>query len=258
MLKIHGENGKHASDIKSRGLFDGTADNEQSVVVPIFATRYVVSLLLQEWISGENIVNLSGLMSTSPSWIHNLHFLFGPNAQENLFVATAGNISKPGRVILDNAEKKGIWIIETSREEHDRKMAVIQWLANFLLVFIWRTADEYIRKSLIEPWKTTESTIQDMIFQNNPVESLLNEFFYTLKINKNDPLKTFWCLVGKYLRPEDIEKFSTPNFRRIMGLIEEGVKILLDPEYIDKYRDMLKQNGHLFIGRQISLIRAER
>jgi len=65
-------------------------------------------------------------MSTSPNGTHNLHFLFGPNAVGDLSVATAGHISEPGRIILDNAENQGIRIIETSREEHDTKMAIIQ------------------------------------------------------------------------------------------------------------------------------------
>jgi hypothetical protein len=82
-------------------------------------------------------------MSTSPNGIHNLHFLFGPQATKNLSVATAWVLSNPWRALLDNAAKKSMRIIETTREEHDKKMAIIQWLSHFLLVLLGWPMDQW-------------------------------------------------------------------------------------------------------------------
>lgn len=64
--------------------------NTHAVVVPIYATRNHITKLLKEGTADpQDIVNLAGVMSTSPNGIHNLHFLFGPQATKDLSVATA-------------------------------------------------------------------------------------------------------------------------------------------------------------------------
>jgi hypothetical protein len=255
MLTIHGKDGQHASDIQKRWLFENTHQTDHAVIVPISATRYVVSSLLQNSISSRNIVNFSGVMNTSPNGIHNIHFLFWPNATGKLSVATTWDISLPGRIILDNAQKNGIHIIETTREEHDEKMAIIQWLSNFLLILIWESDEAEIQKWLIDPWKTTENTIKDMIFQNSPMEIVIKEFFDQIKKNSNDPIKTFWYLVNKYITSEDMRKFSTPNFKRIIDCLWNNIQLKLSSEYIDNFKDKFQKNGYHFIWDQVRYIR---
>jgi hypothetical protein len=58
-----------------------------------------------------------------------------------------------------------------------------------------------------------------MIFQNSPAEIIIKEFFDTLYKNAYNPLKTFQNIVESHLTPDDIDKFSTPNFRRIQRVI---------------------------------------
>ena len=60
-----------------------------------------------------------------------------------------------------------------------------------------------------------------MIFQNTPAEVIIAEFFDTIERNNNDPLKTFQQIVDRHLTSSDIERFSTPNFRRILKIISE-------------------------------------
>lgn len=257
MITIHGKGGQHATDIQKRGLFEKTHKQHHAVVVPIASTRYKIASLLEEWVHSEDIVNLAGVMSTSPNGTHNLHFLFGPNAVGDLSVATAGHISEPGRIILDNAENQGIRIIETSREEHDTKMAIIQWLAHFLLVFIGETQHaNIIREALIDQWKTPSNTVQDMIFHNTPTEFIIREFFDKLWKNGNDPLKTFSHIVDLHVSHHDIMKFSTPNFKRIMNILESAIQISVTHEYVAHFRSMFKKRGFQFVWEQIQSIRS--
>ena len=51
--------------------------------------------------------------------------------------------------------------------------------------------NQHIQTYLIDPWKTPEGTIKDMIFQNSPMEFMAKQFFGSLKMHANDPLKTF-------------------------------------------------------------------
>jgi hypothetical protein len=96
--------------------------------VPISATRRKIEDLLEhDGIPPSNIINLSGVMMTSPNGISNLHFLFGKNVNTDLRVAIAGNITPLVRNILDRAFLQGgIVSFETTRIEHDKKMAIIQ------------------------------------------------------------------------------------------------------------------------------------
>ena len=260
MLTIHGKGWQHAQDLQKHWVFetlDYQVSNTHAVVVPIYATRNHITKLLKEGTADpQDIVNLAGVMSTSPNGIHNLHFLFGPQATKDLSVATAWVLSNPWRTMLDNAERKGMRIIETTRVEHDEKMAIIQWLSHFLLVFVGWLENDDIQKSLIIPWVAPEGTVQDMIFQNTPAEVIIAEFFDTIERNNNDPLKTFQQIVDRHLTSSDIERFSTPNFRRILKIISEWtIQISLDTNYIQAFRQSINSLGMRFISERIRCIR---
>lgn len=260
MLKIHGKWWQHAKDLQSRWIFDGfdaRPDNSvHAVAVPIYVTRFRITELLKSDVAPINIVNLAGVMSTSPNGIHNAHFLFGPNTQDDLSVVTTCTTTSPWKVMLDNAERRWMRIIETTREEHDTKMAIIQWLSHFLLVFIGWTNDEDVHENLITPWIAPEVTIQDMIFQNSPAEIIIKEFFDTLYKNAYNPLKTFQNIVESHLTPDDIDKFSTPNFRRIQRVIAGWtIQITLSEDYVRSFRESLNSQWMLFISKTIQSIR---
>lgn len=260
MLTVHGKWWQHAQDLERRWIFNGLdsqVDHTHAVIIPIYLTRAHITELLKDGVADpQDVVNLSGVMSTSPNGIHNLHFLFGPQATKNLSVATAWVLSNPWRALLDNAAKKGMRIIETTREEHDKKMAIIQWLSHFLLVLLGWLNNDDIQKSLIDPWVAPIGTVQDMIFQNSPAEGIITEFFDTIWWNGNDPLKTFQAIIDKHLTPNDIERFSTPNFRRILTIISEwNIQISLHPRYIQSFRQSMNSHGMRFISGQILAIR---
>lgn len=260
MLTIHGVRWQHAQDLLRRWVFDWFEqldDDNHIIAIPIRDTRSHITRLLQsDWVLPKNIVNLAGVMTTSVNGIANLHFLFGPNGQDNLSVATAWDASNPWKIILDNANNLSMRIIETTRLEHDKKMAVIQWLSHFLLVFIGWTNDEDIQKSLIIPWIAPEGTIQDMIFQNPFAEDIIAEFFDNLANNTYNPLTTFQHIVDSHLSPSDIDKFSTPNFRRIQHVISEwDIQIELPKQYVQDFRRFINSHWMQYISKQLQSIR---
>lgn len=69
-------------------------------------------------------------MAKAPNGTPSVHFLFGPAATTKLKVAIAmetfGTRNKLIPKLLVKAESQGIRIIETSKIQHDSKMAVIQ------------------------------------------------------------------------------------------------------------------------------------
>lgn len=74
-----------------------------------------------------------------------------------------------------------------------------------------------------------------MIFENPFAEEIIVQFFEKLKNNGGNSLKTFRQIVETNLTAIDIEKFSTPNFMRILHFVS-GQDLLLSEVVARKIR----------------------
>lgn len=255
MATIHGEHGQHAQDLIQRAIVSGSPTREHLVIVPITQTASVITNLLdRELVPQPKILNCSGVMTTSPSAISSIHFLFGPGSTKDLKVAVAWPQTTLTKKILDRARAQSIRVIETSRTEHDRKMAVIQWLSHLFLVLIGWEKNTHIQESLIKPWKTTTWTIVDMIFANPFAEEIAVEFFESLRKNQNNPIAAFRAISDTHLGSTDRDNFSTPNFDRIVSFIPES-QIIIPQNKIASTRHQLNTTGRVFLVNKIHQIR---
>lgn len=89
-----------------------------------------------------------------------------------------------------------------------------------------------------------------MIFENPFAEEVIIQFFENLKNNGNDPMKTFLQVVDKNLVPEDIAKFHTPNFKRILEFTSDG-KLTMADDDIMMMRSEMNHLGKKFIQDRI-------
>jgi len=226
---------QHASNLIDRWIFNEFSPetiekqdklpNEltnSAVIVWITQTQDLINKIIQLSNLDSEIINFSGIMSTTPEtirnnrWISNFHFLFWPKAKENLKVVFAWDLSQTSLKIIDNAKKQSIKIIESSIEEHDSKMAITQALTHLFIFLSW-LSDNPNKQQLIKEWNTPNSTIADMIFEN--------EFFKHVILNMtlwNNLSKTFLNTVKHNLNNEDIQNFWTPTFLRIMKFAQEN------------------------------------
>lgn len=256
MATIHGLNGQHSQDLIRRWLISLEPTGEQLIIVPIIQTgQKIMQLLDTKVVKQPDIVNFAGVMTTSPNAIANLHFLFGPWITKDLKVAVAWPTTPLIQKILDTVHGQKIRIIETTRIEHDRKMAIIQWLSHLVLILIWECWNQHVQSTLIKPWKTPENTIIDMIFANPFAEDIAIEFFELLPKNNHNPIKTFKHIVNKHLIWDDMFDFSTPNFDRIISFWDENTEII-SPIQIQQIRVGLNTIGREFLQNKINSIRS--
>ncbi len=260
MIHIHGENGIHATDLKRRGIIndldhDDSNEDKHLLVINIEQTGMKIRELLESGVSQENILNFCGVMTKWPNAITNLHFLFWPDASNDLKVAIAWPKSKLCEKILERVNISNIRIIGTSRTEHDRKMAIIQWLSHLFLLLIWENNERSIQSNLIHPWKTPINTVSDMIFENPFAENIAIEFFdWLMKSNWKFPFEIFQHIVTKHLSQQDIDDFSTPNFNRIFWFKQE-IDFSLNITLIEEYRKSLNTFWKIFLKNKIESIR---
>ncbi len=255
MITLHGTDWQHATDLKERGLFKNITEGGHVIIVPISHTKECVTKLLQDGVPKNQIVNLSGVMSTSPREVHNLHFLFGPGAKKGLTVATTENISIPGRFLLDNAEKCGIRIVHINQEEHDKKMAIVQWLSHLLLILVWQEPHSEVQKSLIVPWITGIGTIQEMIFQNPFAKPIIWEFFDRIQQHNGDALLGLNSIIEDHLTQRDRDILGTPNFRRILDFIQLDAKIRIPEERLLLIQSLIHEQKISAIQQEVLSIR---
>ena len=255
MITLHGTEGQHATDLKARGLFKDITETGHIIIVPISHTKACVMQLLQGGVPNNRIVNLSGVMSTSPREVHNLHFLFGPGTKNNLTVATTENISIPGRFLLDNAEKCGMRIVHIDQEEHDKKMAIVQWLSHILLILVWWEQQPEVQKSLLVPWITPIGTIQEMIFQNPFARPVIIDFFDRVKQQNGDVFRSLETIIQNQLTQKDIDNLGTPNFRRILDFIKLDTKIRIPEERVLLIQSLIHEQKISSIEEEVRAIR---
>lgn len=261
--KIYGGKGSHAQDLLKRWLLISGKEwcGAHFVTLPISTIESaILELLLERQIPQWQIVSFSGVMTKSPNGVPAMHYLFGPWATKGLKVAVANTSPKyPPLVqsLLDQAQSKGIKIIETSRTEHDKKMAVIQWLMHLWLVLVWGRWSDDIKTSLIEPWKTPIQTIIDMIHANPFAEEAIKDFFDALPKYNHNINFALQAVVDKHLTCTDIENFWTPNSDRILQyLSRSGEWIVIPREEVERVRGALNTRGYTFLWQQVESIRS--
>lgn len=223
--------GQHATDLQRRGILDNIQPNLIEIwdthtniewhphvfCIPISSTKQAIERICTHptW----EIINFSGIMSTTPedlpesTQVSNFHFLFWPKAENGLKTVFAWELSPTTSQIIENCRKLWIEVIESSVEEHDKKMAVVQALSHttILLSWIWK----HIDNPLLQEWNTPNSTIADMICENKFFKPILEKLQVTLSKwwNVSD---FFIQIVSEELTPEDIQNFWTPTFLRIL------------------------------------------
>jgi hypothetical protein len=168
-----------------------------------------------------------------------MHFMFGPNADQNLKVITSEVKSKIWTTMLDNSKKKWIQIIESSIGEHDRNVAITQWLTHFLILVSWILIKE---NKLLEKWNAPIGTINDMVNLNPFSIKEINEFLDTLSIWK-DVFKSYLEFVTDKLDEKQRDNFWTPRFWEVFNFCREN-KLILNEENLKKIME-LEQNNFL-------------
>lgn len=207
-----------------------------------------------------DIISLSGVMSKAPNGVPSAHFLFGPGAKGNLKMALATETFDSKNVLvsslIEKVHARGMQIIETTKVEHDAKMAIIQGLMHLWLVIVGDIEDEIIQKNLIIPWRTPIQTIVDMIHANPFAEIRIREFFEALSKNNPNISRALRGLIKENLSKKDMEKFGTPNSERITEhLRKKKNDIKVPKKIIDVIINDLNTFGHKSLCKRIDNIR---
>ncbi|MDP2090670.1 MAG: hypothetical protein Q8K30_03650 [Candidatus Gracilibacteria bacterium] len=238
-INIFGGAGQHASNLIDRGIFEDFSTNTiekndtlannnsaNAVIVGITETEKLISEIINNKQDNNDLINFSGIMSTTPEHIRNqkgisnFHFLFGPKAKENLKVIFAGDLSETSLKIIDNAKKQSINIIESSIEEHDSKMAITQAMTH-LFIFFTGLSDNPSKNELLKEWNTPNNTIADMIFENIFFKKVFEEFIKDVG-NSTNISEIFSDIVSKNMSENDIKNFGTPTFLRVTNFISKN------------------------------------
>ena len=230
-------------EIINRGEEDDLEANSSThwIIIPISKTHELIQELNIKW-QTENIINFSGIMSTTPEsirdnkWVENLHFLFWPGQEGTLRACLAyenTELSLAIWKIIDNSRKNDIWIIETDTEEHDEKMTNVQWLHHLVR---WILNKDNVELP-ISPIKTNPQTVREMITWNPYMISIIDRFKEKIKNNeKIDILKIFMEIAGENLTRQDIDKFWTHKFKETLRFARGPRKeVMIDTSEILKF-----------------------
>lgn len=257
-LQIIWGNWQHGQDLLKRWIFtwfnsstiskrwEIFPDFDAVFTTPISETKAIIELILQSWFISErkDLINLSWIMSTSPEWlwVENMHFMFGPSAEKDLKLIEAWISSKTWKIILENANNRWIQIIESSREEHDKKVAITQWLTHLLTLISLILIPN---NELLEKWKAPIWTINDMVNFNEFSLIEINSFIYSLSV-WTEIFDAFLAFVRERLTEIEIDNFWTPNFLRVAKFCREN-KFILDNEALLKILELDRHNFLWFI-----------
>ncbi len=92
-----------------------------------------------------------------------------------------------------------------------------------------------LQQNVIQHWQTPIGTITDMIHANPFAELVIKKFFRSLQYYDYDLSAALSSTIDFNLKPEDIEKFGTPNAERVICFIRaKDSKIVLPREEIEK------------------------
>lgn len=258
---IYGGHGAHAKDLIERKLLVPWEDDHHAhfVFLPISIIGTAVHEIINWWVSQQQIVSFSGMMTKTRSGIPAMHFLFGPRATWQLKVVVANTFAGYSPLVqklVERAQREWIKIIETGRVDHDEKMWVIQGFMHLWLVLAWKHQTDTIQTSLIKSWITPIQTIVEMIHENPHAEEVIKEFFDILPRHSYNLITALQEVVEKHLSEGDIENFWTPNSNRILNYARlTDDTIIASWDEIQAVRVALNTSGGAFLKHQIEKIR---
>lgn len=155
------------------------------LVVPIAQAKQAVADILALRGPDHLIIDCSGVMRSANvaipfgyDAVSQFHFLAGPQSAENLRVACVrGSVrNSVFDLMMINAEKiADARIIETTTEEHDVAMGMIQGLTH-ALALVLREAKKLPETMIASHTKTPSQTSADMIYFNSKTAPTINEF----------------------------------------------------------------------------------
>ena len=266
--KIYGGNGVHARDLIERELLvPGTEWSEAHfMTLPISITEAAAVEMMNNGIPQDNMASLAAVMTKTPNGVNTIHYLFGKGAKaregKSLKVVFANTTPHSPLIIalMERAQSKHLKIIETSRIEHDKKMAYTQWLMHLWLVLAGRNTVQNadIKTSLLIPWQTPAQTVIDMIHANPFAEESIRRFFDELPRTHYNLSHALRIVLDMYLNPGDLDDFWTPNSDRIVDFVDQWNKITTSQEEIEKVRSALNTRWYEFLRQQIESIRPKK
>lgn len=256
--------GAHAKDIDKRGLFvDGEKGSEAHFfTLYISIIKWAISELLKTGHNQWNIVSLSGIMAEAPNGVPAAHFLFGPWAtwtDASPLKVVFSNTSPDSPLVTrlkERAQQKSLKIIETSRIEHDQKMAFTQWLMHLWIILAWQVAPTVVQADIINPWKTPVQTVIEMIHLNPFAEWAIMAFFDEVWRHNYDLGSALMALIEKNLTDTNLADFGTPNSHRVLTYLQHHPgKLIISREQIEEARMHLNNDGFIFLRDTIEKIR---
>lgn len=254
--------GDHSRDLRQKWLLPaGTTEHHaHHVLLPIITIESAILELLGQWISQQDIISFSGVMAKVPNGTPSVHALWGPAATTKLKIAVAMETFGPSNVLIQKLLEKmtsnGIAIIETNKPEHDNKMATIQGLINLWLIMVWEEENENLQTQVLQHWKTPVGTIVDMIHANPFAEIIIKRFFESLSSNNYNASTTLEKAIHTNLSAEDLDKFWTPNSKRVIEFVsKQAGKIVVSEEAVRQLKKELNTHGHTSLAQRIKRIR---
>lgn len=190
-----------------------------AIITPIRVTSKIIENILNLSWDSVQIVNFAWVMATTPNnefWrVSNIHCLFWPWVTNNLNAIVTKNKNEFSLLIENNLKNAWVNLIELSPDEHDKKMAIIQWLAHFCEILLWiyfRDRDEVVQ--LLSHWKTSDIVIEDMITLNPYSEKIIKELGFLIA-DGIELWDIFVSISSNWLNDLDIDTILTPNFKRV-------------------------------------------
>jgi len=251
---------KHFSDLYPRWVFEWfnlrgilrwkSANGIPENLVILTTTLRVIAKQVRHITDNPDItlLSLAGLMNPkiiwkdtpikSPDKIINIHFLFWEWTKKDLKIALSANgrdiedLPLSIQQIIKNTQKLWMKIIKTNPEEHDEKMAYVQWLPHRILAVL--SAVRKLPPEVENPWKNNVpvSTCVDMILRNNYMQEVTKSFLSHFIRNWNN-ISEAWKSIFTDDVMQDFEKWKTPNFRRVDTFLREK-EIIIDSNEASK------------------------
>ena len=161
--------------------------NASLITVPISVANELVQRIIS--LRGQDHLNIdaSGIMRSANvdipfpyDTVSHFHLLAGPNSPGpvNMAIVRGKHHNPVYEKILVNAEEKGVKIIETTTEEHDTVMAVVQGLTHAISLIL--AEKNTLPVDMVERRnKTPARTSAEMIVMNTRVQPVIHNFINT-------------------------------------------------------------------------------
>jgi hypothetical protein len=199
--------------------------------VPISVANELVQQIIELRGPEHLIIDASGIMRSANvdipfpyDTVSHFHLLAGPNSPSptNMAVVRGKNHNPVYEEILINAQQSDVQIIETTTEEHDTVMAVVQGLTHAVSLIL--SEQDKLPLDMIERRnKTPARTGAEMIVMNTRVRPVVHNFIHT----PGDFSAAFEMYLQRLerflsLHNHTLDQFSTPYFRLLRQHAQRG------------------------------------